>query len=138
MFDPLACICNNKYLDLILPDSETAILFCLLVIYPIFVQIFSPFFYKNLQLLNLHGMGKIKMENYLLEKKYPNLHWYIKANYDGVEKPFYSVFTRTYSEITQFLNERYEQSPDNIVFKLYRALVYHVPGSGLINILALY
>ena len=95
-----------------------------------------PYFYCNLQLVNHCGMGKLCIQNSHRSTDYHINHWYMRVHYDNVQKPFYSVFTHTYGEIVDFLNERYKLLLDNddLFSRLYRSLVYYLFGWSPINL----
>ena len=96
-----------------------------------------PYFYRDVQLVNYSGMGYFKIRNTYWSKDYHIKHWYMKAYFDGVEKPFYSVFTHSHREIVDFLNKRYEQSPKGYFNRFLRSLVYYLFGWAPISICSL-
>ena len=97
-----------------------------------------PFCYCDLQLVkNINGIGTLNIKNSCWNTDYRIQHWYMRAQYDGVDKPFYSVFTHSHSEIVAFLNKRYEQSPKDLFSRCSRLLVYYLFGWSPINLCTL-
>ena len=138
-YKSLFCYFDWKPMEVfsVFAQSLGGILTLLLLILTLCLQMMSHFFYTNLRLLNHHGMGKVKVENLIWKKEYQIRHWYFQTYYDGVEKSFYSVFTHTYSEITEFLNERFEQSPTDGLTSIHRSVVYYLFGWSPITLQAL-
>ena len=94
--------------------------------------------FTKLQLVNCHGMGKIKLTyarpmTFLSSNEYMFSHSYMNVYLDREENQFYSVFTHTHREIVEYLSEVYINSPERSFSDLFSYRLW-----GPINLQTLY
>ena len=74
---------------------------------------------------------------YSVNRCYPVCHWYLRPyylHYNNTERPLFSLFTHSHSEIVRYLKRRNERLPNNFISKCHMLCVYYLCGRSPIHI----
>ena len=96
--------------------------------------------YAELKLLNKNGMAEVDLKGPYIALCYPVCHWFLRPyflDYDKSERPFYSLFTNSHSEIVQYLKERNEKLSSGFLSKYRMLLVHYLVGRSPLHICTL-